>query len=83
MGFGDEQFCIHHCFRRYALLWAGLFFCPRSTVLRPDVDCWFLSEGRLPDVPEERSMPAAHAGMQIHKETQKKKKNASLFSLSS
>lgn len=28
-------------------------------------------EGRLPDVPEERSMPAAHAGMQIPWETEK------------
>lgn len=28
-------------------------------------------EGRLPDVPEERSMPAAHARMQIPWETEK------------
>lgn len=49
----------------------GLDTLSRSTVLRPDVDCCFLSEGRLPDVPEERSMPVAHAGMQIPWETEK------------
>lgn len=50
--------------------WAA--FSSRRTVLSPHVGS--LVEGRLPDVPVERSMPVAHAGMQIQCKGWKEKK---------